>query len=152
MGSDLILHTIWIDARKIPDWAAAEAALLGMTDEQTNLLESSEYSEADTPALYRQALIADLREVRDFWNTEHRRDAYVDTLGPIKCLLAGGMSWGDDPSEFFSIAGRLLESDAFEVAGFFTWPSPTKRCDQSFMAGAECVLAEGHSGSHRSNE
>lgn len=121
MGADLLLHHVWIKRAQEPDWQAAKATIEAMTDEEIEKLESFEYSEEGTPEEYRYLLVSDLEEIKEVWHND-RRDAYKCPLGPIDCLITGGMSWGDDPSEFFSLVGRFLEVDAaINAAGFYKW-------------------------------
>lgn len=122
MGADLLLHHVWIRHGQAPDWAAAKAVIAGMTDAETEALESIEYTEVPTPALYRDSLLNDLEDVIDVWQND-RRVAYRTQIGPVDVLLTGGVSWGDEPTDEFRVIGRLLETQAFETAGFFAWPT-----------------------------
>ncbi|MGV0985031.1 MAG: hypothetical protein ACOYB2_10780 [Limnohabitans sp.] len=122
MGADLLLHHVWIAKGKEPDWQAAKDAIAAMDDEKVQKLAEQEMVDDDVPA-YREQLLADIAEVEDVWHKD-RRTAYKCPLGPIDCLITGGISWGDSPDEFFDVVGRFLETPAVEAAGFFVWPAP----------------------------
>lgn len=123
MGAELLLHHVWIRSKQEPDWAAARAVLSGMTDEEVEKLEEMGFhDETETPAEYREQLVTELAEIEDVWHHD-RRTAYRTSMGPIDCLITGGISYGDSPDEFWSLVGRFLETPAVEAAGFFVWPS-----------------------------
>jgi hypothetical protein len=68
---------------------------------------------------YKHGLIAALDDIESAAFGNHRQAAIVEGGGGIVLLLAGGMSWGDPPTELFDSMSRLLEADVIADA---RWP------------------------------
>ncbi len=146
MGADLLLATIPLDASKAPDWDAAQAAIDALTveayerdlhpdgvvsDERIGwdeLLGGEYYDDLSDPeqreALAEQLegvrgrLATDLKELRDVLAPcGYLRDLVTIHVRGVKLVVAGGMSWGDEPCEGFGQINRLWASGALEACG-----------------------------------
>jgi|WetSurMetagenome_2_1015567.scaffolds.fasta_scaffold24150_5 hypothetical protein len=121
MGADLLLAVLWTTRDRI-DWEKGEAEIDLVTD---NEIESESFGEGvgldDTAFMaevVRPRLRIDLDEIRSYWEGRNDRATDVYRFGPVRALISGGTSWGDDPSEMFTIMTRLPERVATEC-GFF---------------------------------
>src|SRR6185437_5178882 len=65
---------------------------------------------------YQRDLQKCLAEVEQAVLGDHRQAAIVDGGGGIVLLLAGGMSWGDPPTELFEAISRLHEANVLPDA------------------------------------
>lgn len=126
MGGDLVLATWWTTKETI-DWPKAEAAIAALVIddiESENFDGGHEHEfqwdddEAFLAEVVRPKLLADLNEIRSYWEGHTDRVTDVFRFGPVRVLISGGITYGDDPSEMFTVMTRVPDKVA-EAAGFF---------------------------------
>jgi hypothetical protein len=126
MGEELLLAEIWTTRPDEIDFAAARAAIRAATHDQLMEL-SQDYevmtegaeSEEEADEMYRELLLTDTDIVEECWTGPDGRNTWKSQLGPVTRLVTGGGSWGDDPTEEFSVFNRWMDSPAALPAGFF---------------------------------
>ncbi len=125
MGADLILATWWTTKPEELDWSKGVTAISALTIEdcpELDFFELDDTADGEDEAeslerIIRPQLLRDLDEIKCSWEGRHR-DSDVYQFGPVRVLLSGGTSWGDDPSDMFTAMTRIPESVA-EAIGFF---------------------------------
>jgi len=122
MGADLILAHWWTTKPEAIDFDKAHKAIEAITideiDEDDWAIEFDDSDEAEALALVQERAHADLDEMIPIWEGMLPRDVNLCDLGPVTALISGGMTWGDDPTETFTLMNRIPES-ALRAAGFF---------------------------------
>jgi len=122
MGADLLVACFELDGTKTtPNWDAGLAAIetwkpteqdLAYIGEQSS--GDEEMSEAEAKQLVRDAC----SELQDMWSGQHRCATRI-TLRRSQVLVAGGLSWGDEPFEGWSLLGVLdAAGPVMQAAGF----------------------------------
>lgn len=138
MGADLLLSWLWISKDREPNWKLAQEHLARKILKQPFNTWSEELHDAlgyahtgndlppDEYREVRQRLRKALTEVQRAWaHTTHETSILV--MGPIRVLITGGMSWGDEPTAAMSHINLFTAARMDEAAGFFDWtPPPTK--------------------------
>jgi hypothetical protein len=131
MGADFCFAFVTIDSGKEPDWKAAEKEIERLKDTHItewshDWLDQFDYEatkvkpgEPDMnfrlPAL--EALKTLLADFRQLWDEGTRETGYFEYCQKA-FLLSGGMSWGDPPTEAYSVISDFLASGLARMAGF----------------------------------
>lgn len=134
MGADLIISAVamrrnreedregarrWIDRQTYASLAARKDSCY----EVETLLEDAEEA-AEVEADRDEAVRAALRSLLDEWSeTGMSRDVQEIPFGEWSILLAGGTSWGEDPTAAFGVFERLTGTGLATALGY-EWPEP----------------------------
>jgi hypothetical protein len=131
MGADFCFSFVAIDIGKKPDWEAAEKEIERLKDvhisewlqdwlhffdsEAANVKAGEPDMNFRLPAL--EALKKLLLEFRELWDDGTRETGYFEYIGKA-FLLSGGMSWGDSPTDAYTIINDFMNSGLARKAGF----------------------------------
>lgn len=130
MGADLILAHIWTTKPDSElDWDAARSAIEALTVDDVDSESHYSWNDAEVPTddeeflskKVRPGVRNDLEEFKSLWQASLSnlpRDADMCTMGPVRALITGGMSWGDSPTETWDLLSRLPDS-VLKAIGFF---------------------------------
>lgn len=124
MGADLIVAHWWTTRQPEDiDWKAGHEAIERLTLDDIDPDQfGPEFDDTDeTVAIeeVKERLHADLDEMEPVWGDRHyRRDAARYVLGPVNVLLTAGMSWGDDPTDAFTLMSRMPDG-VLKAMGFY---------------------------------
>ena len=127
MGADLLIESIGFKARNDrclidEEWAVAafdqaRKAIAAIDVAPLDELERGyQYADVDE---YKAELMKDLAEIEQATGGSCRQAAMIDGGGGVILLVAGGMSWGESPSELFESMSRVVEAKVFPDA---RWP------------------------------
>jgi hypothetical protein len=128
MGSEMLIMSLGLKAkdrfRVDEEWARsaladARRAIDAMDAAQLKKITGERGKSRKAIHNYKQGLIAALDDVESAAFGNHRQAAIIEGGGGIVLLLAGGMSWGDPPTELFDSMARVLEADVIPDA---RWP------------------------------
>lgn len=131
MGADLLLVCWWTTKPDEVDFDKGRAELASVTFDDIEAIENFRYGEYDSDdsryedeevflaEIARPQMLDAISEVEACWRDgvfDRATDVY--RFGPVKVLITGGTSWGDDPSDMFT--WMTLIPDRIAVAcGFF---------------------------------
>jgi hypothetical protein len=117
MGADLLLAHVWTTKKDAElDWAAGRSWIDSASLDDLDPDEYTSISEIDDLRKWAHERFGVLREL---WVGERvDRDTDMYGFGPVRALISGGMSWGDDPTDGFSLITSLPEP-LLEAVGFF---------------------------------
>jgi hypothetical protein len=122
MGADLLLAYVWTTEPEKIDWpkGRAEVAYLNTADVALDDFDFTGAPEDDTQFMdevVRPQVYRDLEELKAYW--EGLSDRATDTyqFGPVRALISGGTSWGEDPSEMWTVIVRMPQK-VLEACGF----------------------------------
>jgi len=106
MGSELVIRALWWEKDRELDWDAGFACLA-----KTKLPKDASISKADLKGC--------LESVKRACDEEHG-EVVIWEIDHLKILIAGGDTWGDDPSELYTDISSLFEhaEPALCAAGF----------------------------------
>jgi hypothetical protein len=124
MGADLIMAFWWTTKPEEIDWVKGSAAIsyLDITEVDPDNFDGTGSPEDDgafMDEVIRPQLQRDLEEIRRYWEGETDRATSVVQLGPVRSLISGGTSWGDDPSEMWTVMNRVPDKIAM-ACGFYS--------------------------------
>jgi hypothetical protein len=129
MGADLILAHIWTTKSNSElDWDAGLRSIETLKyDDVAEPSNFEDYPDDDPDdAVFmekyiRPQMLVDWAEFKEMWTDSHYlpRDADLCTLGPVRVLITGGMSWGDSPTNTFDLLSRI-DPVPLKAAGFLS--------------------------------
>ncbi len=128
MGADLLVYHVSILKEKKPDLKKGEARIDEL--EKTKPEDWPEYycqreGIEDLSEPGRMEQVRQLRkDLNEFWcwiDPESRKNSreftWID-VGPFRIWLTAGMSWGDPPTEAYSVLERLCAAGVTDAMGF----------------------------------
>jgi hypothetical protein len=106
MGAELILHALWWEKDREIDWDAGFARIAKLKLKKSNDITKDDLRDK-------------LNNVKLACNDQNSEGAVLE-IDHLKILIAGGDSWGDDPSELYTDLSTLLEyaEPVLHAAGF----------------------------------
>ncbi len=108
MGADFI--GMFIDITDYPTMDEWKAEMLHRIDTRT----SEQLQEASMAMTGGEAtddeVLTELRKAVEFLAHPHRRDVTIWLLGGRKCLVTGGLSWGDSPTDAFDLMEWIISA------------------------------------------
>lgn len=124
MGADLCTWYLWKDKDRILDWDAGreklkEMALSLLDEDQRDDEETLDATILGESSCYNYAELEQaLEEAHVIVEGSPRRDTSHITFAHLDIWETGGMSWGDDPTDTYSIFQRVCDvPEVLEVIG-----------------------------------
>lgn len=113
MGADLLIISVPYPSDKDwkPDFERGRAFIKELREEWEKGGQSDAEEEAESLESY-------LDEFEEIWEGG-RRDTTTHTFGAQDAIITGGMSWGDNPTESYSVISYLDEYNVLEACGFY---------------------------------
>ena len=137
MGQDMIIYTTWYPREGFtPDWAAGEALIKSLAQDQNFL---DEYCYDDDSAAAEEDWLAKLEEFKEAY-CNGRRDMARYDMGPITVIMTGGPSWGDSPTELADLMGDLEQHEILIECGFENEPDWKKMFQLTLEKAGSKVL------------
>jgi hypothetical protein len=134
MGADMLVSSIAFRVGKTAKETTKNVKkLLATAKKRINAYESLkdfgedalfEFNVAEDASLadVKAKLLADLADVKSALDNNHREGCIIPGGAGIEILVAGGMSWGDEPCELFGSINRLFAAGVIDDLRF---PSST---------------------------
>lgn len=135
MGQDLSLTLVWTTrSDEELDWEAGRRAVSALTRQE---IDEHGYHEDETLETAWALILDDLEAVETEWRAQAasfreavseddralrrvaRSDVAMLRTGPVRTLITGGMSSGDDPTDFYEVLDGVPDS-VYEAVGFFS--------------------------------